>query len=111
MGDVSGSKYWELPGSDECAKKVVEGQWLPQIIANELHERMLSEGVESVPRGEFMEEACNEEGESVLVLLKPICFARLSFWLLNTASPLLLVGGGRDTPIREASRILLYAPC
>ena len=67
MGDVSGSKYWELPGSEGHAEKVAIELWLPQVVANELYERMLSEGEESVPRGEFIEEACNEGGESVLV--------------------------------------------
>ena len=68
MGDVSGSKYWEVPGSEGHAEKIYEESWLPQIVANELHERIINEGRDSVPRGEFIEEACNEGGESVLVV-------------------------------------------
>mmetsp|Transcript_23312 Transcript_23312/g.58437 ORF Transcript_23312/g.58437 Transcript_23312/m.58437 type:complete len:1029 (+) Transcript_23312:225-3311(+) len=62
------TKYWELKGSEEHSKKVADGAWLPQIVANELHERMLEEGEESVPVGEFIEEACNESGDSLLVV-------------------------------------------
>jgi hypothetical protein len=71
MGDVEGSKYWERKGSEAQIEKVAEEMWFPQIIANELQERILSEGEESVPRGEFIEEACNDQGISVLVC-KPL---------------------------------------
>jgi len=79
MGNVSGSKYWEPLGSEGQVEAYNDGLWLPQIIADELHERIVEEGMDSVARGEFIEEACNESGESVLVvdatLLKKRCKA------------------------------------
>ena len=68
LGVVTGAKYWEQPGSKEHSTKVESGDWLPQMVANELQTRIVEEGEESVPRGEFIEEACNEDGESVLVV-------------------------------------------
>ena len=79
MGNVSGSKYWEAPGSKDHAEEVNDDAWLPQIVADELHERIVEEGRDSVAPGEFIEEACNESGESLLVvdaaLLKKRCKA------------------------------------
>jgi hypothetical protein len=37
-------------------------------VASELHERILNEGVESVPRADFLEEVCNDDGSSILVV-------------------------------------------
>ena len=68
LGVVTGAKYWEQPGSKEHTIKVESGDWLPQMVANELQLRIVNEGEESVPRGEFIEEACNEDGESILVV-------------------------------------------
>lgn len=68
-GNLGGSKYWELPGSAGWAEKVEGGAWLPSIVAKEMHERVVMEGLQAaVPRGEFIEEACNEAGESILVV-------------------------------------------
>jgi hypothetical protein len=68
LGVVTGAKYWEQPGSKAHATKVESGDWLPQMVANELQNRIVEEGEDSVPRGEFIEEACNVDGESILVV-------------------------------------------
>lgn len=63
-----GSKYWEPQNSEDHCEAVNRGTWLPQVVANELHDRMVKEGRDSVASGNFIEEACNESGETILVV-------------------------------------------
>jgi hypothetical protein len=86
VGNVTGSKYWEHIGTDDYLTRVSEDAWLPQIVANELHERIISEGEESVPRGEFIEEALNDSGESILVSYVIVMYAILSYAVLSYAT-------------------------
>jgi hypothetical protein len=67
-GSVAKSKYWEPQGTQEYNVAVAVGTWLPQIVADELQARLLAEGEDCIPRGEFMEEVCNDGGESVLIV-------------------------------------------
>lgn len=62
-----GRKYWEVLGSEDHCEAVNCGTWLPQVVADELHDRMVEEGRDSVASGNFIEEALNESGESILV--------------------------------------------
>lgn len=68
IGDESRTKYWERKDTEEQKSKAAAGEWLPQIVANELFARMADEGEETVPVHEFIEEACNDTGDSVLAV-------------------------------------------
>lgn len=67
VGDERVTKYWDAKGTEEQEEKLARGEWLPMIVANELYGRMVEEGRESVPPDAFVEEACNDTGDSVLV--------------------------------------------
>lgn len=54
-----------------------ENSGLPQMVADELFNRMLDEGDESVPVGEFIEEACNEHRDSILVVERSFFLSKL----------------------------------
>mmetsp|Transcript_6055 Transcript_6055/g.14576 ORF Transcript_6055/g.14576 Transcript_6055/m.14576 type:complete len:1063 (-) Transcript_6055:927-4115(-) len=62
IGSKDDPKYWETKKSEDGTKS------LALIVANELHDRMVEEGEDSVPVDEFVEEACNDAGESLLVV-------------------------------------------
>lgn len=68
MSHSPGTKYWEMPGSVEHAEAISDDSWFPQIVADEIYERIERKGRDSVPQGEFIEEACNRFEESVLVV-------------------------------------------
>ena len=68
MCNFPGSKYWEMPGSEEHTDAILDDSWFPQIVADQIHERIVDKGRGSVPQGKFIEEACNEFAESVLVV-------------------------------------------
>ena len=68
----SGSKYWGAPGSNSHAEELCDGIWLPQLVADELHERIVQEGRGSIVEGKFIEEAYTMNRESILVVDKTL---------------------------------------
>jgi hypothetical protein len=109
MCDIYGGKYWEIPGSEGYAAKVAEGLWLPQIVANDLQMRILSDGEDSVPLEMFIEEVYNhDDGESLLVITHFLSMCR-SIFISDNERPFLFTGCRRHAPRTETLRILGHA--
>jgi hypothetical protein len=63
------SKYYPQPGTPEQMAAVLKETWLPMIIASEMSARMENgDGTDEIPLGEYIEEACNEEGTRMLLV-------------------------------------------
>ena len=107
MCNFPGSKYWEMPGSEEHTDAILDDSWFPQIVADQIHERIVDNGRGSVPQGKFIEEACNEFAESVLVvdaaLLKQRHKAFRSILLAKRMRASLLLRKFFDEYVRGAS--------
>jgi hypothetical protein len=69
LGEVEECLYFERKGGAAYIEKMrTNGEWLPQLLASELHQRMVDEGPDAILPDVFIEEASNEDGVSLLVV-------------------------------------------
>lgn len=77
VGTDKHQKYWEKEGSDVHAEKVAEGRWFPQVIADELFERICDDGENSVPATHFIEESFTEYQDRLLIVSVPLFYRKV----------------------------------